>query len=324
MADPQATLDSRGEWVELTNLSDEDIDLSGFLLSDLGRNVAVIPDGAVVAAGDRIVIGRDTDTEKNGGVPADVAVTGFTLNNDVTVLTTTTSEPGEIFGEMVAVGVDGSGIEMGLASARAALSEPLLSTTNAGFLRDDANLSLIFVSDENDFSADTTSEYYLHFASLKTEDAYRDHGILNFSAVVGRDVPPAAGAAACESENGLASYGARYIDLASRTDGALESICDEDFSPIAAELGLLVSGLELEFVLTEPCDETSLEVKLYESETATSPLEVLEQGIDYSFNIANNSIVFGAQQVPPPETWIVAEYQVLARSADREDEGTTP
>ena len=52
----------------------------------------------------------------------------------------------EIFEEMVVVGTSGSGIEMGLESAYLALSEPLLSTDNSGFLREDANLSLIFVS----------------------------------------------------------------------------------------------------------------------------------------------------------------------------------
>ena len=324
MPDPSAVLDSQGEWFELANLTADDIDLSGFILSDLGRNSATIPDGTVIPAGGYLVVGRSTDTAANGGADVDVAVpTGFTLNNDVRVLTTSTPEPDEIFSEMVAVGVSGSGIEMGLAAARAALSEPLLSTTNAEFLRDDANLSIIFVSDENDFSADTTSEYYRHFGDLKSDAAYRDHGILNFSAVVGSDVPPAAGAPACESSNGVASYGARYIDLASRTDGALESICDEDFSPIASELGLLVSGLELEFVLSLPCDETTLEVSLYADETDDQPIETLELDTDYSFNIANNSISFGPGQVPPSETWIVAEYRVLARSTDRDEEGTT-
>ncbi len=324
LADPSASSDVAGEWVELTNLTDFDIDLSGYLLSDAGRNSAEIPAGTVLPADGRLVVGRELDVALNGGAPVDVAIpTGFTLNDNVLVLTPDVEGPGEIFSEMVAVGVTGSGIEMGLDAARAALSEPLLSTVNSGFLRDDANLSIIFVSDENDFSRDPTSDYYTHFAELKGDEAYRDHGILNFSAVVGRDVPPSAGAPACESSNGMASYGARYIDLASRTDGALESICDEDFTPIATELGLLVSGLDLDFVLTEPCNETTLEVALYADETATEPFQNLEMGVDYSFDIGRNAIVFDATQVPPSEVWIVAEYQVLARSAGRDEEGTT-
>ena len=35
--------------------------------------------------------------------------------------------------------------------------------------------------------------------------------------------------------------------MVQRTEGVLESICDNDFSPIAEELGLTASGLEVEF-----------------------------------------------------------------------------
>jgi hypothetical protein len=83
-----------------------------------------------------------------------------------------------------------------------------------------------------------------------------------------------------------------------------------------------VSGLNLEFVLTEPCDETTLEVTLYEDRSDPSPYDTLDIDVDYTFNVANNSIVFQAGQVPPSEHWIVAEYKVLARSTEREDEGT--
>ena len=49
----------------------------------------------------------------------------------------------ENFEEMVVVGTSGSGIEMGLEAGQSGISEPLLSSDNQGFLRDDANLSLI-------------------------------------------------------------------------------------------------------------------------------------------------------------------------------------
>ena len=107
-------------------------------------------------------------------------------------------------------------------------------------------------------------------------------------------------------------YDGRYVDLASRTEGASESICDEDFSPIAYELGLTVSGLELDFELSEACDENSLEVKLYDDATDDSLIGELVNGADFSFIPETNSIHFVFDQVPPSETWIVAEYRILA------------
>jgi len=57
------------------------------------------------------------------------------------------------FSEMVRVGIMGSAIERGLLAARTALREPLLSGANRGFLRDDADLALVFLGDEDDQSS---------------------------------------------------------------------------------------------------------------------------------------------------------------------------
>jgi hypothetical protein len=56
------------------------------------------------------------------------------------------------FTENVYVGACGSGKEQGLRAARLALSEPLLSGANAGFLRSGARLVLVIVSDDDDCS----------------------------------------------------------------------------------------------------------------------------------------------------------------------------
>ena len=114
----------------------------------------------------------------------------FTLNNDVRYLTPDTEDVDAIFSEMVAVGTTGSGIEMGLEGAALALSAPLLSGENAGFIRDDANQSLVFLSDEEDSSPDRTVDYLRQYTDLKGAAAYRDHGIVNVSVVVGKDEPP--------------------------------------------------------------------------------------------------------------------------------------
>lgn len=58
------------------------------------------------------------------------------------------------FGCRATVGIGGAqaGFEMGLEAARTALSPTMLSSTNGGFLRDDALLAVFFLTDENDCS----------------------------------------------------------------------------------------------------------------------------------------------------------------------------
>ncbi len=91
----------------------------------------------------------------------------------------------ETFVDNVKVCATGSGFERGLSAAEAALSEPILSNENAGFLRDDAALSIVFVSDEEDGSAIPVGEYLNFFKGLKGDRGYRDDTLVNLSAVVG-------------------------------------------------------------------------------------------------------------------------------------------
>ncbi|MDP6932147.1 MAG: hypothetical protein QGG40_04485, partial [Myxococcota bacterium] len=58
----------------------------------------------------------------------------------------------DMFRERVQVGIEGSDKERGIDAAYKALSEPLVTSYNYGFLRSDATLSIIYVSDENDCS----------------------------------------------------------------------------------------------------------------------------------------------------------------------------
>ena len=58
----------------------------------------------------------------------------------------------ETLRDRVQPGIDGSGDEQGILAAYTALTPPLVNQDNAGFLRPDADLVVVIVSDENDFS----------------------------------------------------------------------------------------------------------------------------------------------------------------------------
>lgn len=309
--DPDGVADDMGEWVELTNLTPDAIDLGGYNLRDEGRNGYVLPGGTIIEGDGTLVLGRSADSAVNGGIPVDLAVgDDFTLNNHVLFLNQDTEGPSEIFAEMVAQGVTGSGIEMGLEAAKLALSEPLLSGDNAGFLREEANLSILVVSDEEDSSPESVPDYLNYFASLKGEAAYRDHALMNVSAVVGDSPPDFSGEPSCSSSNGYAEYGSRYVYAASQTAGLLDSICDEDFSPIVEQLGLTLSGLAAEFALSRVPVLESLRVSLYEGQDESTKIRDLTLDVDYSYVEERNSILFENDQVPLSQQYILAEYQI--------------
>ena len=70
LANPVATEDADGEWVELFNTTAEVIDLGGWLLSDGDGGIHVIGggDSLEIAGHSHVVLGRSGDTSSNGAV----------------------------------------------------------------------------------------------------------------------------------------------------------------------------------------------------------------------------------------------------------------
>lgn len=315
--------DAACEWVEITNVTDDTVDLSGYELADNGRNSVFFPDGTLVAPYDALVVGRSTDTAENCGAPVDVAFSeGFTLNDDVRVLTPETEAVDELFSELVAQGTTGTGIEMGLEAARLTFEEPYYTTANGAWLRDEARLSLLFLSDEEDSSPYDVDSYLRYFLGLKGDLGYRDRTLVNLSGVVGKDPPPADGEPSCVSDDGHAWYGKRYIAAANETNGLVESICEDDYAPIVEKLGLTITGLSLDFALSEVPRIETLVVAVYEDPEGQVKHADLVRDVDYIYVSETNTIHFDEDQVPPSEYYIVAEYDVAATEAGGNAEGT--
>lgn len=312
MIDPVATADAQGEWIELTSLVLDFLDLSGAVVSDLGRNTFTLPEGTLIHPGGTLLLSRGADPSGGLAPTLVVASEGLTLADPVTVLTPDLPDQAEIFAELVAVGTRGAGIEMGLEAAALALSEPLRSGANAGFLRDDARLALVFVTDEDDYSPLAPADYLLAYGEGKGDAAFRTAGLLTVSAVAGVTPPPYDGALSCESQDGAAEYGSRYLALVERSAGTAQDICQEDFATLAGQVGLVVSGLTTVLPLSRPADPDTLVVRVYESQDDDSLLYEAVVDTDYLFLPEDNAISFLPHAVPPSLSWITVEYELLA------------
>lgn len=83
MQNPAAVVDSSGEWFEIINVTDRPIVLAGLTFADAGADGFAIPisDATSIAAGARLVFGRNDDVGSNGGVVVDYAYSNMSLNN---------------------------------------------------------------------------------------------------------------------------------------------------------------------------------------------------------------------------------------------------
>lgn len=323
MADAKGQ-DSTCEWFELTNLTKDTLNINGVELRDEGNNAVAFPEGARIGPFQAMVVGRTLDSDINCSVPVDIAVPeGFSLQNTNPVLDIETEDAEERFAEMIAQGTQGTGIEHGLEAARLALTAPV-DELDRGWLREDASLGILVVSDEDDSSALSIQQYERAFKELKGDRAFRQDGWFQVNSLVGTEPTEDALDISCQSEDGVAYFASRYIELSSRTGGLAESICANDFQPVVQNLGLQISGLDLRFTLTDFPILDSLVVDLYEDADKESLVRQLEIDVDFTYDPAENAIVFTEEQIPPPEYYITATYRPLSAGSapdGQEDEG---
>lgn len=158
------------------------------------------------------------------------------------------------FQTAVNVGVNGSADERGLLATGAALTPPLSTGYNAGFLRPDSNLHVVFLSDEEDSSPMTAPSWLQSYTGLRPGgQVTMAHGIITPSIL-------------CPTG---ASAGTRYAHAISNTGGLQESICALDYGPFMQDLADLLltlhGGGTQQLVLTAPADPATIQV------TATVP-----------------------------------------------------
>ncbi len=201
--------------------------------------------------------------------------------------------PAAAFRAIATQGINGSGAERGLQAAYNALSSPRITGWNAGFLRPDAYLALIFIADEDDQSINTVDFFVNYFLAIK---GFRNTHLFSASAIVG-DVP-----------NGCASGdpGYRYVDTAQQTGGIVESICTTDWADALENLGLSVFGYKSRFFLSNQPIPASVQVLIDGVPIAATSMS---GQVRWTYDDMSNSLNFDPLAIPEPGSQIVITYR---------------
>ncbi|MFB1484334.1 choice-of-anchor D domain-containing protein [Corallococcus sp. RDP092CA] len=188
--------------------------------------------------------------------------------------------------------------EQGLDAAYRALSDPLLynlddprtpqaNDGNGGFLRDDAKLAIIVLSDEEDFSTQPVAFYETYLLALKGNDPSK----VSFNAVVGPE-----DLTTC---NTASSSGTRYMELAHKLNGVVESICTPNWAASLEKLSESAFGPNRAFLLTEvPADPGAVVVRV-------DGLPVTE---GWNYDARANSVIFDRLRAPAPGAVVEITY----------------
>ena len=220
-----------------------------------------------------------------------------------TVLNASSQNASTLFSDLVSVGVCGSGSEMGLEAGLR-----VLENTNSGLLREDAYLSVIFVSDEQDTSPLPVNDYINEMRAVKDAMARE---VFNASSLVVTDISE------CNTSqiSSGASEGSRYVDVASQADGVTVNICSDDFANIVTELSLNSSRLNDIFFLNNIPDVNSLIVGVDDGDTSELyPCDSEKYPWVYeTLEVAGEpqpALRFERSKLPPVNAKITAQYNI--------------
>lgn len=180
----------------------------------------------------------------------------------------------------------GANTERAFMLLEAALAQSLGSGCNSGFLRDEATLALVGVSDEPEQSVNNYSYYISSFQGLKDNP---DDVIMH---AIGGDYPSGCGGA--DPYNG-------FYEATVATGGLFLSICSTDWSN---HLTALAEG--------STTDLSSFELTQWPvPETIIVRLDGLQTTVGWEYNPTDNAIDFDPDHVPEGGATITVEYTLF-------------
>ncbi len=208
----------------------------------------------------------------------------------------TTPAVSGVFSRLVNVGTDGSGGETPLATAVLALTPPIVSSENAGFLRTDANLAVVVISDATDQSPQPVSYYQNLLVNVK---GFQRLSYFTFSAVTPR---ASTAPGSCTYDETGANSG-RYDPIVQYTSGVSDEICNTNWSSTLQNLGRTAFGFRTQFYLNNSPDQstTQVVVKVNGQVVPSGPTT-------WTYDAASNSIKFNSTATPQPGVPLEIQY----------------
>lgn len=195
------------------------------------------------------------------------------------------------------VGTSGSATEKFFEPVLAALSPPLIDRDNAGFLRRNAFLALIFITDTEDQSQIPVQEFMDQLVAIKG----RKERIIAYSVMVPMGTPN------CPSENMAPLRFDQFLNSLSNAGRNIFNLCDVAFGDRIAQIGDdLVRYVGNTILLTRPPILSTMKIEYGDQVIPAHPRK------GWSYDPSRNAILFGDELVwskQPDGTKVSVSYE---------------
>ncbi len=183
------------------------------------------------------------------------------------------------FNNLVKVGISGSGNEKGLQA-----SEAFMTRYAASFIRPEAYLAVVILSDEEDQSPKTPIQYADVLKSYKASA-----GLVKVYSIVDKTLSNT-------GASGISTGFQRYADMSNATAGVVADIRD-DFHQVLTEMGDSIINLLDSFALASAALPGSIEVFVDGQEVS-----------NFTYDSASRSIKFDNGYLPPVGSEVKVKY----------------
>jgi hypothetical protein len=248
------------------------------------------------------VVTTDTRSSANSGQDGDFQGSPLIITNALTGSALSTA-----FTNNVKVGDQGDQYSKPLDAVVLSLSSAKLAGHNANFLRSDAHLAIINLTDADDNdSTNSTSDVLSFLQALKPErfDVIARTYKKNFtiSAVVAQSLTDPD----CSSmyHNGIPFFevGDKLISLANSTSGSVASICKPDFSAGLSQISQRIAEAITEIPLSSVPEVSTIKI------TFNGSAVPKDASNGWSYASSGNKIVFHGSAIPSDNTSIGIDY----------------
>ncbi|MDP3158197.1 MAG: choice-of-anchor D domain-containing protein [Archangium sp.] len=220
----------------------------------------------------------------------------------------TTPAVSQVFSRLVNVGTNGGGTEVALTTAVMALTPPVISAENAGFVRPDANLAVVIISDASDQSTQPVTYYQDLLVNVK---GFQRLSYFTFSAITPRQ---SATPANCQYDDQLSPgqttshNSTRYNPIVQFTGGVADEICNTNWSSTLQNLGRTAFGYRTQFYLNNAPDQAMQQVVVRVNGQAVMGCAQEAGCTTWWYDSASNSIKFASTATPQPGIPLEIQY----------------
>lgn len=207
------------------------------------------------------------------------------------------ADPSTTFSTLANLGTSGSATEKGRDPAYAAVEiNTVPGGFNEGFIRENASLHMISISDEDDQSNQISRAEFIDY--LRNVKGGQE-GMVSYSAII----TPEYYAGTC---TGGIEPGMEYLAVQQAIGGVLWPICNPDWNAVLEQLGIVAAGLKREFFLSQLPEPGSIKVWVVEDGTRFD----FEEDVDYTYSQTRNSVTF-TTYVPTALADVNIKYAIL-------------